>query len=92
MLFVYLNDKQPRDIGIKHPKRNKSLPVVLSKNEISDMLKAVPNPKHRLLLALAYCTGLRVSEAVSLKIRDIDLDENTLMVRGGRTHIYTRTR
>lgn len=61
-------------LNIKHPKRNKSLPIVLSKNEISRILKTIDNPKHRLLLALAYSAGLR----------DIDLDENTLMVRGGK--------
>ncbi len=76
--------KQPREIGIKHPKRNKSLPVVLSKNEVNAILQATANPKHRLLLALAYGSGLRVGEAVSLKIRDINLDEGTLMVRGGK--------
>jgi len=39
------------------------------------------NPKHQLLLSLAYGAGLRVSEAISLKVQDLDLDELTIHIK-----------
>lgn len=45
------------------------------------MLELTVNTKHRLLLALSYGAGLRVSEAVSLRIRDVDVDELTLHIK-----------
>lgn len=66
------------EIGISFAKRSKRLPVILSRNEISFLLQAVRNRKHRLLLALSYGAGLRVSETVRLQIRDIDWDRNMI--------------
>ncbi|MEK7637489.1 MAG: site-specific tyrosine recombinase/integron integrase [Patescibacteria group bacterium] len=68
-------------IAIKTAKRSQSLPVVLSREEISRMLSVITNTKHRLMLALAYGAGLRVSEAVSLKVQDMDLAEMTLHIK-----------
>ena len=68
-------------IDVQFAKRPSRLPVVLSRKEINQLLQATSNAKHRLLLALAYGAGLRVSEVVHLRIRDIDLDEMILTVR-----------
>lgn len=68
-------------IEIRSAKKNKSLPVVLSRNEIKQILEATGNLKHRLLLSLAYGAGLRVSEAINLKVKDIDLKELTLHIK-----------
>jgi len=51
----------------RRPRHDKRFPMVLSKQEIIDVLKFEKNPKHRLLLMLAYSSGLRVSEVVALK-------------------------
>lgn len=66
---------------IRTAKRNQSLPVVLSREEIGRMLDVTKNMKHRLMLALAYGAGLRVSEVVSLRIKDMDLPELTLHIK-----------
>jgi site-specific recombinase XerD len=68
----------------KRPKQDKRLPVVLSKEEIKKILKLEKNIKHRLLLMLAYSSGLRVSEVVSLKKQNIDLDRKSIFIVSGK--------
>ena len=71
-------------IPISFAKRRKRMPVVLSREELGRLLECVRNRKHRLMLALAYSAGLRVSEVVKLKVRDVNLEELTLDVRHGK--------
>lgn len=71
-------------IEIKFAKTANKLPVVLSKNEIEKIIDSIGNKKHRLLIALAYGAGFRVSEAVNLKIKDIDLAELTVHLKGAK--------
>jgi site-specific recombinase XerD len=66
------------------PRQDKRLPLVLSKVEVEHILNAEKNPKHRLLLMLAYSSGLRVSEVVALKKEDIDFTRKTVLVRSGK--------
>lgn len=63
------------------PKRPQKLPAVLSRAEIQKMLNAVTNRKHRLMLALAYGAGMRISEVQNLRIADIDFDEGVVCIR-----------
>lgn len=80
--FYYRNIvKSHQKIGIQSAKKPKSLPVVLSRAEIEKILQMLTNKKHRLLLALAYGAGLRVSEAVALRVQDLDLEEMTVHVK-----------
>jgi integrase/recombinase XerD len=61
--------------GIKRPKREKSLPIVLSKKEIKSLINVLLNKKSRLMVSLMYAAGLRVSELINLKLNDLDLNE-----------------
>ena len=70
--------------NIKHPKKDKKLPVVLSKKEVREILGTIDNAKHKLCLALMYSAGLRISEIVKLKVKDLDFDNQILWVRGGK--------
>jgi len=73
--FYYRNvERNFQEIDIQSAKKPKSLPVVLSRVEIKKIIESLKNPKHKLLLALAYGAGLRVSEVISLKIQDLDID------------------
>ncbi len=63
-------------------KRPKALPQVYSQEEIRAILNAPMNPKHRLLLCIAYGCGLRVSELVNIKIGDIRFDRGLMQIRG----------
>ena len=57
---------------IENPKREHTLPVVLTQTEMQVMLSCTSNPKHKMLLEFLYGCGLRVSEAVKIKTQDID--------------------
>ena len=77
--------KSPRVVGdVPRPRQEHKLPSVLSRKEIIDLLNAVTNPKHRLLLMLTYSAGLRVSEIVSLRVEDIDYDRGLIRVQQGK--------
>lgn len=57
---------------IPYCKANKKLPIVLSQQEIQKMFDACENLKHKVILALLYSAGLRVSELINLKWSHID--------------------
>jgi integrase/recombinase XerD len=84
--------KMPRTIAdIPRPRSEHKLPVVLSRDEVIRLFKAITNPKHRVLLMFAYSAGLRVSETVRLRTEDIDSDRGLIHVKGakGKKDRYT---
>jgi site-specific recombinase XerD len=64
--------------------RSKKIPMLLSKEEVGRILQAPSNLKHRALLCLIYSSGLRVSEAVSIKPYHIESDRMMLRVEQGK--------
>ena len=68
------------------PKRQKRIPEYLEPDEVSAIIRAAPNPKAKLLMLEQWRAGLRVSEALDLKVRDLSLDTvtPTLRVRSGK--------
>ncbi len=69
------------DFGFPNLKREKKLPVVLSKKEIGRMVLATMNVNHRLIIQMAYATGMRASELIDLRWQDIDFQRNTIHIR-----------
>jgi len=69
---------------IRYSKTPKSLPTVLTKEEVTKLISAIENPKHGLMVKLIYSAGLRVSELVHLKAKDLELDKNYGWVRRGK--------
>lgn len=65
---------------IKFPRTRRRLPVVLSKQEIVDLIGTLNNLKHRLMVALAYGAGLRVSEVVNLKVNNLNFNEGLIYI------------
>jgi site-specific recombinase XerD len=61
-----------------------TLPVVLSREEVSRLIAAAWNLKHQTALAVAYGAGLRASEVVALKVGDVDSQRMTLRVEQGK--------
>ena len=72
---------KPFTFNFPYAKRYKKLPIVLSRKEIKIIFESISNSKHRLLISLAYAAGLRVSEVISLKVKDIDPDELTIHLK-----------
>ena len=71
-------------LSLKRPKKERKLPIIFSRNEINQMIERTENIKHKLILALGYGSGLRVREVVSIKIRDMYIDELILHVKRGK--------
>jgi len=65
-------------------KKEKSLPKVISKEKIKEMIQLCENIKHRTIIKLLYSSGLRLQELIDLKRKDIDFDRNTIHVKKGK--------
>jgi len=65
-------------------RKEQKLPQVLSVEEVTRLLKATSNLKHRAALSVAYGAGLRASEVTHLKIGDIDSDRMILHIEQGK--------
>lgn len=73
--------KNPQKIDLKFAKRSQKLPVVFSRAEVEKILSATENSKYRLMIAIAYGCGLRVSEVIDLKVSNLNIDELTISIR-----------
>jgi len=82
--FFYDEVLKKNIVNIKSPKVSQKLPVVLTKEEVKKLIDSVENEKHRLIVALLYSSGLRLSELVNLKIGDLELEEKIGWVRSGK--------
>lgn len=86
ILFLYKNILN-KDVGwienIKWSTRVKHLPVVLSKREVAKIFDNLEGT-NKLIVSLLYGSGLRLSEALRLRIKDIDFDYGQIIVRDGK--------
>ena len=64
---------------IDRPKKEKTLPIVLSEEEIIMIIKSISNLKHKAIIMTIYSAGLRISECINLKLKDID--SNRMQIR-----------
>jgi len=71
-------------LNIRFSKRPKTLPTVLTKEEVRILINAIENKKHKLMINLLYSAGLRVSELTHLKVNDLDLEKSYGFVRKGK--------
>jgi integrase/recombinase XerD len=72
-LFFLKVENTKMDIASVHrPKNPKQLPKVLSEKEIAQIINALDNVKHKCMMSLIYSAGLRRSELLNMRIKDID--------------------
>lgn len=71
-------------IKVHFHKQAQRLPEFLVKEEAAALFSVIPNLKHRLMIELMYGAGLRVSELVNLKVKDLVLEQNYGWVRKGK--------
>jgi integrase/recombinase XerD len=81
---VTLQKDWPWDQTIPVPKKTQTLPIVLSPDEVLQFLACVPGLKHRTILTVCYATGLRISEAIRLRVTDIDSKRMVIRVEQGK--------
>lgn len=84
--FLYkevLNKKYDK-VSFKRPRSEKKLPRVIEGEFIKDKLSQIKNLKHRTILTLTYSVGLRVSEAVNLKIENVDSKRMLIHIKNAK--------
>jgi integrase/recombinase XerD len=79
MYVMFKNEKL--QLALPSISRDKSLPTVFSQQEIKAILKTPKLLKHRILFAVIYDGGLRISELVNLKMSDVDLNRMQIHIR-----------
>lgn len=84
-LFYKLTGKQPLKFKyIEYPKSEKKLPKVIEKDYLLSCIKNIENLKHKAIIALAYSTGMRVSEVCSLEIKDVDSKRMLILIKNAK--------
>jgi integron integrase len=86
LLFLYdavLKQPLPRVEGIAPARQSRRVPVVLSREEVRSILRRLEGPV-RLCVHLMYGGGLRLTECVTLRIKDVDIDRRELVIRDGK--------
>jgi integrase/recombinase XerD len=83
-LYTHTLDRKIAIERIPFPRRERKLPLILSREEMKAVIEAPRRLRHRTMLALLYGCGLRVSEVTQLKVNDIDASRNVLWVRQGK--------
>ena len=80
--YAYLSilNKDPT-AGIKRPKKENRIALVLTKGEIKKFMESFQNKKSKLMVSFIYSCGFRVSEIINLKVRDLDFNEKIGYVR-----------
>jgi site-specific recombinase XerD len=84
--FLYTHTLN-RQVGIERipfPRRERKLPIILSREEVKALLEAPPNLGHHTLLTTMYAAGPRVSEVARLQAGDIDSARHVLWIRAGK--------
>jgi integrase/recombinase XerD len=69
---------------IPNAKKPRKRPVILSLDEVCRFIQCIPNLKHRMVVILVYATGLRTSEALHLRVCDIDSKRMMIRVNEGK--------
>ncbi len=84
LYFTRLEDRKLQVDKIIRPKADRKLPNVLSKEEVQKILKVTGNLKHRTMLSLIYCCGLRRGEVLSLMPEHIDSKRGVLLIKNAK--------
>jgi len=84
VLMAGLLGRNWESIHIPRPRREKKLPVVFSKAEVSKLLEGTKNLKHKVILSLAYSSGARLEEVSHLKVKDIDSARMQIKIACGK--------
>ena len=83
-LFRHVLDKPIDNLDtVVRSKIPRRLPLVLSRREVAEIIGRMDHP-YRLMVEIIYGGGLRLSECLSLRVKDVDLQNNILTVRSGK--------
>ena len=72
------------NLSLERPKKSRTLPSVLSQEEVLRIIQYTQNIKHRAILTLLYSCGLRIGELINLKLADFHVERKQLIVKKGK--------
>ncbi|WP_233268063.1 tyrosine-type recombinase/integrase [Algibacter sp. L3A6] len=89
--YIDFKNIEVDSFDIKRPSKDRKLPNVLSKSDVKNLFDATKNLKHKTLLILVYSSGLRIGEALKLRIKDIDFERGLIHIKSakGKKDRYT---
>jgi site-specific recombinase XerD len=87
LLFLYkiVSEQELESVDALRAKKSRYLPTVLTKEETKAIIHELSG-QHKLLVQLLYGTGLRLSELMSLRVKDLDFSHQQIIVRDTRGH------
>lgn len=83
-LYEKVLERKYDKVSFQRPRKENHLPQVIDKAYVLQQISKIQNVKHKAILSLAFSVGLRVSEAINLKIADIDSDRMIITIRQGK--------
>ena len=73
------------DIGVfRHSRKPRKLPVVLTRDEVTCLLRAIDNPERQLMVNLLYGCGMRLMECIRLRVLDVDFGYQHIIIRNAK--------
>lgn len=85
--FLYVSQQARKKLGLRRPKKERRLPHLLPETELKRFFQTIQdcgNVQHEILLKLLFYTAVRLSELVSIKVEDIDLDRHKIFIDQGK--------
>lgn len=82
--FEKIHNQTLSEKYVMRPRKGRYLPDFFTQEEIADMLNTTSNIKHKLLIALGYSAGLRRSELQNLRVSNIDLAKNRILIKDAK--------
>ena len=83
-LHVEVLHREPFRLGVALPKRPQRIPELLTRGEVARILAACDHLRYRMMLTLCYGCGLRLSELLAVRVRDIDSERHMLRIEQGK--------
>lgn len=87
LVFFYKNilERELKDFsGFRHAKKPRRLPVVLSREQVNQLLSQINNPVRNLMASLLYGCGMRLMECIRLRVLDVDFEYQHIMIRNAK--------
>ena len=84
IFIVFYPQTKINDLSLERPKKSRTLPNVLSQEEVLRIIQLTKNLKHRAIIVLLYSSGLRIGEVTGLLLKNIDILRKQIKVEGGK--------
>jgi site-specific recombinase XerD len=84
LFYCEVLDQEEKVRGLVHMKKAQKLPQVLTESEVSRLLNACDNDKHKCILMLIYSGGLRLGELTNLRLCDLQPENHRIFIRNAK--------